>query len=501
MEHQVKILAEPEWLTRKDTNGGTWVVEECRPVRGEPMTNIVGREMRVPTQNDDKARVIRAHELMHAKVSPAEEITSWIKRNVASKDALVVTEELRVNFLCQSAGFDMKEHLSDGGEVADGERIGAIKDWKSAVHMAIATAGTASNKLFLTGIRRHNRDWGPILLDISKRAVKEMKKASRNGNLASTEVDSRTKLSPQGFSHTERIAEWVDRIAGKSPEELQREKDEARKAREKAKADAEKEKGNNAGESEVAHSNEGVIDITKEGREDGNPYEGITPDKGGYGVPHWGELKVERLPMPAVTRGNIGKKRVATNMGLRPRRMHRMLTDPQQRIFDKTVRGSGGVVVLDSSGSMAFSHQQLTQILDNCAGATVIMYTDKGQGQTNCYIVADKGRMVNELPDVGYGNGVDFPALEFGLKHRQKQSSPFIWVTDGGVCGPHQGFSNMLALQCIKFCKKHNIVVVPHAEQAIKELNSLKLGNKAKSDWPEMLQRAWKDLMGSSITQ
>jgi hypothetical protein len=391
----------------------------------------------------------------------------------------------------------MKEHLADGGEVADGERIASIKDWRSAVHMAIATAGTASNKLLLTGIRRHHRDWGPILLDISKRAVKEMKKANKYGHLGSTDIDQRTKLAPAGFAHTERIAEWVDRLASKSPEEIAKEKEAERLAKAKAKADAEKEKGNSQ-EEMGEHSNLGEHQEGDKGKDDGNPYEGVTADKQQYGVPYWGELNVERLPMPLVSRGNIGKKRVATNMGLRPRRMHRMLTDPQQRIFDKTVRGSGGVVVLDASGSMSFSHQQLTQILDNCAGATVIMYTDKGDG-TNCWVIADKGRMVNQLPDVGYGNGVDFPALEFGLKQRQKQSSPYIWVTDGGVCGPHQGFSNMLALQCIKFCKKNNIIVVPHAEQAIKELNSLKLGNKAKSDWPEMLKRSWTELMGGSI--
>ena len=93
-------------------------------------------------------------------------------------------------------------------------------DWQSAVHMAIATAGTASNKLFLNGVRRHNRMWGESLADISKRAVKEMQKAHKYGTLASTDVDRNTGLFPYGFSHTERIAEWVDRLASISPEEL-----------------------------------------------------------------------------------------------------------------------------------------------------------------------------------------------------------------------------------------------------------------------------------------
>ena len=148
---------------------------------------------------------------------------------------------------------------------------------------------------------------------------------------------------------------------------------------------------------------------------------------------------------------------------------------------------------------MSFSREQLHAILDNCAGATVIMYTDKERDGTNCWIVADKGRMVNELPDVGYGNGVDFPALEFGKTFRQTASSPFIWVTDGGVCGPHQGFSNLLAMQCIQFCKRNNVVIVPHADEAIEQLKNLKSGNKAKSDYPQMLVKAYHEVQGTQL--
>ena len=61
--------------------------------------------------------------------------------------------------------------------------------------MAVATAGTASNKPFLNGVRRHNRLWGAALLDISKRALKEMDKANATRRLGSTEVHERTGLS------------------------------------------------------------------------------------------------------------------------------------------------------------------------------------------------------------------------------------------------------------------------------------------------------------------
>lgn len=486
-----KIFTEPELLHRDDVQGGRWTIEECRATRGEPSTSITAREMNIPTQDDELARCIRAHEMMHAKVSPAGDWGKWIDRKVASRQSMVVVEELRVNYLCGVAGFSVKQNLTDGGETADGERIGATKDWAGAVQMAIATAGTASNKAFLTGIRRHHRPWGPILLDISKRAVKEMQKAYKTRTLASTMIDPKSGLYPFGFSHTERIAEWVDRLCAKSPEDIEREKAEAKRAKEEArKAKAE---GNNGESESRSHGAEGSAD---KGDMDGNPYKGMTPDDPKRnGVPHWGELKVEILPMPVHSKGNIGKKRIASNVGMRPRRMHRLLTDPQMRVFDRTVRGTGGVVIIDGSGSMSFTREQLTRIIENAPGATVAIYTDKGVGP-NLWVVARKGRMVDSLPDVGMNNGVDFPAIEWGTKQKQTSSSPMIWVTDGGVCGPNQGYSNMLAMQCINFCKKNNIVVVPHVNEAIDQLKKLKNGEKATSVWPPMFREAYRSTHG-----
>ena len=47
-----------------------------------------------------------------------------------------------MNLLCQKAGFDMKNHLSDDGETYDGERGVANRDWRGCVLMAIACVGT-----------------------------------------------------------------------------------------------------------------------------------------------------------------------------------------------------------------------------------------------------------------------------------------------------------------------------------------------------------------------
>jgi hypothetical protein len=501
------IIAEPELIGRRDTPHGNWSVSECNPRRGEPMTNIVGREMKVPTHDTDLARVIRAHELMHAKVSPAESYPRWIERKIATDKAMTVVEELRVNLLCQKAGFDVKGNLADGGETADGERVTATKDWHGAVLMNIATAGTASNKSFLNGVRRHNREWGVILTDIAKRAVKEMDKAYKTGTLASTEVDKRTGLSPLGFSHVERIAEWVDRLASIVPEEP------TESIAESTGAGAGEGESENAGESQAprkrgrpkkhnpagGHSNAGGAGA---GSATGNPYKGITPDQySGVTPPQWGELRIERCAMPKHTKGNIGKKRIASNMGRAPRRIHRLLTDPEKRIFDKVSRGTGGIVVIDASGSMSFTHDQIRQMVENAPGATVVAYTDRGNTGPNMWVIADKGKMVNELPDVfGHGNGVDFPAIEWAVKNRQSSRSPIIWVTDGGVCPTSGGYSDMLGMQCINYCIKNNIIVLPYVTEAVDALKKMKNGVKVKSRWPFQFKMTYRHKMGVELS-
>lgn len=497
-----QIIAEPELLGRNDHEHGRWVVDACNPRRGEPYTNLIDREMKVPTHDTDLARVIRAHELMHAKVSPAESWPAWIERNIASQKAMTVVEELRVNLLCQKAGFDVKGNLTDGGETADGERVAATKDWSGAVQMSIATAGTASNKAFLNGVRRHNRQWGEILTDISKRAVKEMEKAFKTGTLASTEVHPKTKLAPLGFAHTERIAEWVDRLSANAPEEPTEEAGASGSGAEGESTTEAPKRGRGRPKKETTaggHSNAGEHG---NGSATGNPYKGITPTSPhgrSGGVPTWGNLVIERCAMPKHTRGNIGKTRTASNVGRSPRRIHRLLTDPEKRVFDKVKRGVGGIVIIDGSGSMSFTHDQIRRIVESAPGATVAVYTDRdhGAGGTNMWVIADKGKMVNELPDVfGHGNGVDFPAIEWAVKNRQTSRSPIVWVTDGGVCPTNGGYTDMLAMQCINFCKKNKIIVVPYVEEAVTELKRMVNGGKGVTHWPIQFRHTWKEMMG-----
>jgi hypothetical protein len=489
-------VPEPEILTRDDTEHGRWEVETVPAKRGLPHTNIVERQMKAPGDESDMSRTIRAHEMMHAKVSPAEEFQAWIDRGIAPIDALKACEELRVNLLCQKAGFNMKDHLSDDGETADGERIAANNDWRGAVFMTIACAGTASSKKFLTGIRRHNRLWGKALRDISKRAERQMEKYYRNGDLADTSVHRTIGIAPYGFFYTENLAEWIDRLAAQEPPEPEPEPVTPADDDEATPAD---EGDEDEGKGERAHSNIGPADEGRTFEKFEERLKKLTPDKMYGAKPAWEELRVKHPPLSIHAPGSIGKKRIPADSGRHPRRLHRLLTDPKRRIFDRTIHGRGGVVVVDCSGSMSLSVEEIKEILGHAPGATVLGYSDKGDESTNAWILAHKGKMVAEIPKMGSGNGVDHPAIEWGVKAKQRPTSPVVWVSDGGVCGKNAGFSDILAVQCINTCLKNNVVVVPHVSEAIEVLRQLRMGEKPRSHWPHMLRRAYREKMNTAI--
>ena len=490
---------EPNLLGRKDLAHERWTVEDCRAVRGEPRTDLANRVMFAPSADGEVERVVRAHEMMHAKVSPSpEQMEVWVGRSVASATAMTVVEELRVNFLCEKAGFAVKTHLADGNELSAGEQLAKSEDWAGAVATCIATVGTAGHKPFLNGIRRHNRAWGDALVDIGKRAMKEMRKAHGTRTLAST--DTYEGVAPYGFTHTERLAEWVDRLASFPPPKSR--KSDPKKGK-KGKAGAEGVDKSEEGDKTEEHSAE-YGDSDKAGDKDGNPHGKVVPTDAG-GAVRWEELRVSREPLPRYHYGSMGKKRIATNVGIRPRRMHRYMTDPAKRVFDKTVRGSGGMVIIDASGSMSFTTEQIAQIIENAPGATVLIYSDRYRGKElpNAWVVADKGRMVEnvEYIDYGHGNGVDFPAIVWGVENRQYKNTPLVWVTDGGVCGANDGFSELLAMQCITYARQHKYIVVPHIEEAIEQLRNLRTNGSAQSVYPYTFRHTYYQHMGVPLPE
>jgi len=489
------ISTEPELLTRDDTESGQWSVGSCDAKRGLPKTNVSTRDMVVPMHDTPKARAIRAHEMMHAKLSPQNNLMDkWIERGIASAPAMVAVEELRVNILCKKLGFDM-DAIGDDGDMADGERLVALKDWPALVMTAISYAETGSLKKFLNGVRRHDRYWGKILGDIAKRAVKQM--ASFNHNeLTSTAPIPHSELTPFGFTFTEQIAEWVDRIASMpAPEEKKPEGEGEGSGSGSGDASADSKEG------VATHSNKGITPHQTPEQYEAKIKHVKPTTYGSYvtSLPQWTELRIGKTNLDVTVHGSLGKKKIASNAGKNPRRMHRILTDPHQRIFDRKVRGKGGIVIIDASGSMHLSKDEVRAMMESAPGCTIVAYSDLGDGKDNAWILGKDGKIASEFPRMNHGNGVDFPMIEWAVKNRKKSSEAIIWVTDGGVCGKNDHFHDVLAMQCIKFCKANKITVVPNQETAIASLKMMQAGRKPETIWPAMFKQTWRKLMGSSL--
>ena len=477
----------PEIITRHDISVGEWSVSDCEPTRGLPHTVISQKRLVAPQGSDPLSQAIRAHEMVHIKVSP-QDYTPWVKRGHATYESLIACEEARVNYLATKAGFDMKA-LADGSEKEAGERLVANEDWEGAVRTAIATVGSNAHRQFITGVRRHNKVWADVLADIGKRATRELKKHDkRRGkhSLAST-TDDDNDFTPYGFIYTEMLANWVDRLCGNNPDDKSKDGD----------GDGDDDGDSDGGESKDTNKgkdSENTRDTTRDDKKKVlDEYKRMeiadTP------IPAWCDLVIETCPMPVVLNGSMGRKRVASNTGRSPRRLHRYLTDPQRRVFDHTIRGKGGIVLIDCSGSTQITKDEVREILVNSPSATVVVYTvlsftrdDNGALPTNAWVLAKNGRMVEDIPfESGAANAVDLPAVRWAVDNR-KRREPIIWVTDGGVSGVSSGsygetFHKSLNLECLEFVKRHGIILASDVTNAIEKLTKLRTGTRPNSDY------------------
>ena len=493
----------PELIRRKDganDEPAEWVIDPCAAERGVPRTAVLLRHMVTPIQNFDLDRVIRAHEMMHAKVSPGDR-KPWTDRGIATDRALVCAEEARVNFLVDKAGFDL-EHLEDGTEMNAGERIAERGDWAEAVYFTACLSGTGGINKYLTGIRRHKPGWGPRLRRIHQLVQKELRRIWREDrhNLTSTRtctgvMDPQNELI-EGFLHTEQIAEYLDRLAdpGENPDD-EKEKDESKEDSSGDGEDGEDgERGDSPGKNEGEDGDQPPL--SKQDLESHQPNR--ASDSGS-----WAQLNVKTQNLTRHVPGGLGKRRIATNMGRNPRRIARYLTDPQRRIFDRKVKGNGGVVLIDYSGSMALSEKDVLDIMEAAPGCTVACYTTNSMdkdGKANCWILGEKGRMTTAIPGSRGGNGVDYPALVWAIQQKQRRNAPVVWVTDGGVIAPHQSYSDTLGMQCIKTCIKSKVLIRRDVEDAVELLTDLGSGKPVKQWWPRYFTTSYKRVTGTDLT-
>jgi hypothetical protein len=433
----------PQVLSRSDASNGAWTIEGGNCTRGDAWTNHAAKEMRVPLANTPEARVVRAHEMAHARVSP-----TWRTETINELSAqygertLACVEELRVNTLISRVGFDLNL-LHDGSEKPGGTRVatsGGREMWNEAVSFTTACVGSPTAlREFLSGVRKGSPDWGKALTKMS-RQLQKVTDAIATAEMASTTPTE--DGTPAGYVT---VAEAIGRVV---------------------KPYLESAIGDGA-----QYTTELARQINR------------ATEPGGRRAPtgRWADMVLLDLALTQhVGSPLLGRRRRPAASGTRVAFPSNAVRDPGRRVFGGPASAPGGVVVIDQSGSMDLSSEQLDALLSLSPSLTVIGYSHRpGDVATtpNAWVLARGGRRVasDDLPSGNVGNGVDLPVLEFANGLR-RSGEPLIWVCDGQTTDSNDhGYG---AHEVALFIRRNRVHCVRSVEVLLPEL---KAGRQALS--------------------
>jgi hypothetical protein len=412
----------PELLSRRDDNNveGAWQVRECTTMRGEASCNLGEQVLEVPLESSNLARVIRAHELMHAQVSPHAHHLRKALGEVSPR-ALECAEELRVNTLLSRLDFDVSL-MKDGTEKPGGRRVAEAEMWPEAICFLVAVTGTGAEKEYLAGIRQGRAEWLPAMRAIKKRAVAIM--SQNTTALAATRLDDAGL--PSGYARStlvlaRTLTQTMEARVPTNPEEM-------RGFRRSLEAG-----GRRAPTGRFASL---VFDDS-----------------------------IERHEHPS---SGIVRRHRAAPTGRVLRYPGRLVTDEQRRGFSTRAARRGGVIVIDQSGSMDLDAAALQSVIRQAPHALVVGYShrpgDRGS-LPNAWILSDRGRIAHCFPSGHLGNGVDGPVLRWALAQR-RANEPCVWVTDGQVTDSHDHPDEALTTECAELVRTGRVRLVRDLHEA-----------------------------------
>jgi hypothetical protein len=172
--------------------------------------------------------------------------------------------------------------------------------------------------------------------------------------------------------------------------------------------------------------------------------------------------------------------------GVVPRHMHRMTTD--RKVFTTKKVVAGGSLMIDCSGSMSWSYDQLVELIEILPAVRIAGYegynTIKNGADGIIRIFAENGRLdSNQIAEAGYygANSIDLEAL----KYLAKQPEPRIWVSDQAVVGVDDegranSLDNKLKLEVLSFMIKNNIIPIKSHDLVLQVAKELATSVKKK---------------------
>ena len=432
------VLPLPEVVSsfRRDwIDGEKWNVHTIADP-ADSKSNIVTHEMEVSSLNDEVSRFYRQRELVRARISfaNAEQLSATKHIKGINTTLVMAAEECRINLVCKKLGFQT-DLIKNGSEKQMGERFvkdGSVTAWNQSVAYGLSLANTKAFNSFLTGIRSVRPEWATTLRRMHDELTKF--RGINVSTLASTYpseyelTTGKQVVMAEGFHYTIQMAKRANNYL----------------------------------------LDEGSLDSSVPGeKSETKSFETSTSDSGKFAP-----LVVDKsVPLNVTVKGFLHRKKVSASTGKRILYPDRLLTDPHRKVFGSKIKANGGVVLIDTSGSMQLEEEDIESILTTAPGALIMAYSHQpfSVGIPNLFILADRGKRVKNVSDVPYrngGNGVDGPALEYAIK-RRKKSEPLIWICDGVVTSSSDAVNWDLTEACAKLVIKHKIVVIPDVPSAV----------------------------------
>lgn len=490
-------IASPEWTTavrsdRKVTEGvsGGWRVSAAPVARGASFTDFTTHSMAVPSGDDRIARGIRAHELLHARFSPVSVPSALAEQLQIPVQTIRTAEELRLNMIGVTSGVDTYLHRSETPDqtiarhemsdaisaIADGTEAKAAAfavdsdDWRGAVLLMVNTWGLETYDAVKRTLRKKEAWKEPLRglhLYLRRHFPTNRWNWATDSRITSTEpvefayMNNRTKetsVLPEGFQWTIETAQQIEQIiqqGGVGKHRIVKP----------------------TGETTVKDDDEPGGDRDEERRVSDS---------------QWAGLRLGVTSLTEKTASFLGRRRRPSITGKYPVRLDRLLTDPERRVFRQEVRGLGGVVLFDCSGSMRVDYEVVRNTVAQFEGCTVLAYSyeDKSSVGTltpNLWVLARNGWMISaeEMAKLrlNRGNGVDGSALRYAVQHKRTPRDFVLWVSDCGVTGVHDDWSDDLLMDCADVVRRNGIMQAHSCDGALEVLAKMKRDGAAPRNY------------------
>tara|TARA_R110000824_G_scaffold43673_3_gene127466 strand:+ start:604 stop:2025 length:1422 start_codon:yes stop_codon:yes gene_type:complete len=440
--------------------GENWTVHETHD---QPRTDNQNRQMYVPLDKEctecgaNHSKMIRRHELAHVKWSP--KTIGKLKPDVR-KEAIEVLEEIRINYLLSKSKLPLEE------PTVCIEKI-KITSTKMAYESSLA-------ELILFGLA--GAWYKDIYKDIFKYEKGDEFEAFTD---ALSLVKNDVTVSDLRKIEIDFVIQTVNKYVGLIIEHRYGQKPSYRKVQRHAvtlstilnmfmdkpipeevykPVSIDKDKVNEDEDKEMA-------DEIESNKLDGSTLEsrmrrGLMEEmqyQSSNGIGQWGDMKTLNPALTVNLQGRLkhGRNYRPMEYGYNPKYIHRWCTD--KKIFKQKRNVLGGTILIDASGSMDFTGEDILEIMSLLPAVTIAMYNGMGTSGT-LRVIAKKGMRVteNELEDwSGYGNVVDGPALEWLTSMPERR----IWVSDMKVFGGYGDISGFnLITDIYRLCTSNRII-------------------------------------------